>query len=104
MIVDPETGRLVRASWRLPVYGIEACAGCLECNRGFPAYFDHVIEPMLSGTNLPVITTDPFPNVREQRPQPLPMDAVLDDGCSFNAQRAEQAARLAPEPSTATGG
>lgn len=99
VLVDPETGRLARASWRLPVYGREACPGqvCIDYNGRFRAFEDD-LRSTLEGRDLPPAAADPWPGLAERKPQPLPLRATLDDGYSFNYQPSAQRARVPPDP------
>jgi hypothetical protein len=97
VVVDPETGRLIRASWRLPVYGHEACPGCTRYDSLYRDFEDR-FEEILGGVGLPNVTADLFPIVREQRLQPLPIRAVLEDGYDFNAQESEQEEQIDHDP------
>jgi len=96
VLVDPETGHLEKAYWYLPVYGQEGCTGCRVYNAEFRAFKER-LRDLLMGKDLPIASADPFPNIREQVWQPLPLLAGFDDHYSFNAQAAQQSRRVPPD-------
>jgi len=83
ILIDAD-GRLVRASWRLPVYGVEGCMDCVGYNKRFLAW-EQSFEELLAGVSFLNVGDDPFPGMTDVTAQPLPVRAVLDDW-SFNAQ------------------
>lgn len=96
VLVDPKTGRLVRATWHIPVYGNEGCVGCLPYNREYSGWRRSFLR-MFQGEGLPIVSDDPFADVRQQRPQGIPVRAVLNDAYSFNAQPRDDRVEVRPD-------